>query len=596
MLQDEFTSLLNAKPIELAELKAEAKPLKRVNVLTLLGKYASHLLVSAEYGTGKTYSLQPIAKQALYVAHRKSLAEPKAKEYAHSVCINSLHAVQELEGIKYIVLDEVLGVITDSLLWEAVPYQLTIDKLRNLAKSGCRFIALDRDADKSCAELLSKLIDQPFAYHEHIGGSREKQVVFANSLDGLYATAMQAETGVRTVLCNTAALAEELAQELEPSFLITGANSYEATKLIEEARSFAVEHGTCWLIGSPAVQEGVSIEGEEFSFIGYVQSSHPAMARPVSKGMQALHRVRNPKAIRCVCLLEQSDLELAESKSITDEMARLLKQEELISYIVAESYGIKLELNPYKELGASISRYRRVLTFEQRICLHDAWSKELAKSGYTIAYASDLELELPLPEPEVQLEPDAKLAPFCFTKQITDKNVQWLRANSSLSLSFNAEDPTSTRSRAYLAMHYGADFANSPEAVLAFKANRYSYYKKLKDLRLLLKPTEALKLYCYDRETHQVRYFTLQKMLADVLGKEAFSKLGSGEFEATIGRHDLQEHSLFKSFKELAGYEHCSNKRWFKQVLESFGITCDRCGKGYKKLKLACNIWLRVYI
>ena len=145
----ENLSQLEAEARTDVDFYSTAKQLEYLNVLDI-AKEHTNILIKAEYGCGKTFSLKPIADKTLYVAHRTVLVNQNI-HFAKSTTINSLPGVNVYD-YEYMVIDEALGLLA-GLSWEQVNYKYVTDQLRMF---GGKIIALDRDGSEKFAELLSK--------------------------------------------------------------------------------------------------------------------------------------------------------------------------------------------------------------------------------------------------------------------------------------------------------------------------------------------------------------------------------------------------------------------------------------------------------
>lgn len=559
---------------------AEASRLPYVDTLKIAEQH-DHVLIKAEYGCGKTFSLKPIADKTLYIAHRRVLVDQNS-HFAKACTINALPSVN-VNDYEYIVIDEALGTLA-GLSWEQVDYRAV---LLQLSLFEGKIIALDRDGSPAISQLLSKLTDKQFSFYHHETGSRNKSVLLTESIDEMLDLAMKAPAGIKLILCDTKSQAESLHKLKldQPKFLIT-ASTGNAMDIIKEAENC----GDCWLFASPKIQEGVSLEGHRYVFTAYVQNGTPGMLTPVWRGQQALHRVRNLSACRVVCLLGHCQEPLINADELKPALlAQYVKAKDLVFEMLkyqAEGGTLHSYINEVVDIGFSIYSYLKQITSEHNADPLKQWIKELESSGYNVVYSDGLDQELTLEYEEMNQEYGS------FDIMLSEEDRKFLKANTTADFleSYGLADNQLNRTRLRVLKHYDIAKANDLEFVSRFWQDG-CYGKIRKRVALVSNSTVSnfgSLFYMIDKAVLQTTRAVLKQSIGD-----DWIAFGSPCLKDSfvVAKADVYRQAEFAELKQLTGNARATDERWFWQLLrKSFGLDSSRYGKDKDRYKISNDI------
>jgi hypothetical protein len=566
------------------EFNSAAKDLSRVNSLEIAENYG-HVLIKAEYGCGKTYSLKAIADKALYLAHRTVLVEQN-NYFAKAITINTLHTIRNVNEYEYLIIDEVLGVFA-GLAWDEVPFALVCDQLQSFRG---KIIALDRDASPRIAELLCELTGKQIAYYHHETDKRDKDVLFTRSLDYLINLAQQqAELGIKLILCDSKKRAEQLYNLKldEKKYLITSSNRNEAFTILNSAE----EDSSCWVFASPVIQEGLSLDSDKYVFSGYVHSGTKDILTPVLRGMQALHRVRNRKAIRGVCLLamnQENVIEEADFEMLVKE--KYIKACELLPDFVRWSFSAREKdfFSGFKEIGFKIYSHLSHLTTIQNAYLEETWLEELEKSGYTPIYVDKLNESIKL---EYEALKNQGFPPFK-TKYTKEHREELLKSVDEVFMEEHSIDRKCWLevNRVSALRYFGVEKANDAEFVANYWEKGH-YFRISKVYRLLFNQELGVRGRLFS-DLDNVRDKLVRELLITAFGAE-WLFLGTPRLKATfeINKADLYSSTTFKQLEDFEDKSGTTDERWLWKLLKNrYGLNCKQCGKQKSKYRIYNDI------
>lgn len=383
-LDNELDEIINQ-----VDLYSEATPPNRVDSWSLWQQHPV-LLIAAEYGSGKTYTIQQQnLPRSLYISHRTCLNDQNKPYFTQTTTPNSLPRYSHYD-YDYVIIDELCSMLP-SLEWEKINFTAVVSFLRQFKG---KIIALDRDATKEVAKLFGKLISRHVEFYPHeLTVKRNKFVTLTRSINDVYEIGSQ-KPGVRLILSDSAKKAKEQFDQIlnEPSFLITAQhNANNNTNALETLRR-AEACGDCWVFTSPAVQAGLSLDSEVYTFTAYVHCGNSCISAPVHSGMQGLHRVRGNEAAKVVCVLAKN--KKINKKLSKDEILQIFRNT-YVSELGERLYLGKISKVAYeaqmkdvnKSVGFEIHAHFRLLSEEQSENPMFHWRKELLKSGYDVKFS-----------------------------------------------------------------------------------------------------------------------------------------------------------------------------------------------------------------
>lgn len=582
------------------DLRATASQLQWVNVLDLIGntKYA---VVRATWGTGKTYSMNAIAHEALFISHRLSIVSTK-HNFKSSMCINTFSesmTINRLKEYKYIVIDEMLGVL-DSFAWLKVNYLNTINLLD--AYNG-KIIALDASATAESTKLMSELCNKPFEFFEHKTGNRNKHIGFTRNLNTVYERGMAFESGIRFLIFDTRTKAEACHKSWlvgdAKKYCINPTNSYKAMQIVDEAAKL----DSAWIFATPCVQEGLSIEHLNYVYTAYIHHGNkPNFLRPIDKGMQSIHRVRNKSAEINVCLISWCEEQPITEQYILAQLRcqyaeALNKTFEYTIYLDTKTTEQKSQdffTDSGRDAGFQIFAHHRAITNIQNGHAESEWEKALLDAGYDIFLLDDAESEIPFDDNIAKdLEQDYSL----LEQLVIDLPIRSLLQLSSNIDGFVDETKGYTmqlaKTRSKIAMHCGIDKANDPYFIAHFydeNGPNHRLYNLIKLRAIDPYNTQDNTLFGYKYSLANKYVYTI---LQDAMGKEQWADFGINRDRANIviNKHDVYNHPLFSKLAKEYGITDIAQKSrhtwfWNKCLRKTYKLDFKRFGYGLVKYKL----------
>ena len=289
-------------------------------------------LVRSAIGTGKTEIIANLLKNnpdvsMLFTTHLISLVESAASrlnlvsyhdcdnydlqmERQVAICLNSLGkltAEGNPRAYDVVVIDEIEQVLA-RLTTDIANKPLIMAVIEFLLKNAKKVICLDADlSDRSAHIIQSFCADKPVTIHfnEYEMGSA-KEIVLYEAIEDLQMSALSAiESGQKAFLAfnsKTEAKKTYCAYQMmvpeKKGLLISGDNAgeKEVTEFFNDVNAACRQYD--YVICTPSVSTGVSIDNDYFDFVGGVFS---AQINTANDCMQALGRVRNQKKVHVFC-------------------------------------------------------------------------------------------------------------------------------------------------------------------------------------------------------------------------------------------------------------------------------------------------------
>lgn len=565
---------------------ATASQLEYLDTLEIAEAH-DHILIKAEYGCGKTWSLKPIAHKTLYVAHRCVLIQQNS-HFAKSVTINALPSVN-VNDYEYIVIDEVVGTL-HGLSWSQVDYNSVTEKLRTFEG---KIIALDRDGSEEFARLLSKHTNKNFSFYHHRTGSRNKSVLVTECIEDVIDLASKSPPGIRLILCDTKWKAEELNRLIlnQPTFVITAATG-NAMDIIREAENC----GDCWIFASPKIREGLSLEGHRYVFNAYVQNGTQGMLTPVWRGCQALHRVRNLSAARVVCLLGHCREDMIDKNKLKSQLlAQYVKAkdtiEEMTEYLLSVG-TIDSYIDDVLGVGFEIYSYLKHLTSIQNNDNLNHWLSELKESGYNPIHVDSLDTQLGFKYEELKQQ-SSDVFDVMF-----DKSHHWFllrHGKEAFEDEYGIEDNELNRTRLATLKYYGHELANDIEFVIGYWSDKR--FDKVKARMFLVANQVPFNHGSLFATIDTAKFRAVRTILKDVIGDD-WKYLGVPQLKNhfVVAKSDVYSHPSFAVLKQQMGKQDEAGNRWFWNLLrKDFRFDFEQCGKNKAKYRIFNDIHCLTY-
>ena len=572
----------------------------------LFKKGFSVIAVQAEYGSQKTRSARlQLGNDAIYVSNRITLneQEKQAGAFADTKVVNSLHTLvaNYKAGYKklpkYLVIDEVDSTF-GQMRWRACPFELIVEAMRWLIKSDVKIALLSRDLPAEMAEAICQVLGvaKSKLYYYSAERQERKQTVFLTRNYNVFMQAMLSPNipanSIKVILTDRAdgrlmQLSSAIRADRPDAKITTivGGQGELAPEMLKQCVQDELDGYDVWLLGSPVIEQGVSIEGDVFTAIGYLQEGNPGTLRPVSNGLQALHRVRNRAAVRIVCLLEP---DRKKNKPLLSALRKQLQQQHslMLEAKVFDPEGPRNSRLNYKQAYIMFAYVLQNIDAKQRANLFSAYKTELIHSGYTVAEL-DTELTKP-PKQERKTKPDPLPEPEVFTgwaETMTSSLMADIEADPGrldtlrkrADVAREAEAYNTQWHRAEVAFMLGTQAANDWHIVSELGRDKSKYFA-IRRLHNLLSEKVLLK-YNFDAEKdveQQVLTANLLRQLFGTLPKatEMLTEMAERKWPAEIIVDDRQGKDKEHYIKQL-------NRR-----LQTYGLKLKKCGKDYSFYRL----------
>ncbi|MFA5960490.1 MAG: plasmid replication protein, CyRepA1 family [Tatlockia sp.] len=289
-------------------------------------------LVRSAIGTGKTALVEDLVKKnpglsVLFTTHLISLVESAAQrlnlssyndcdnfdlqiEHRLAICLNSLGkltAEGSLRNYDIVIIDEIEQVLA-RLTTHIEQKPLVFSVLQHIMSNAKSLICLDAHLSQATVQLIKRFCpDKPVTVHfNHYKAGQERKVIFHESPESVQMTAIQVlEQGKKVYLAfNSKKEAHKTYSALNLTFpekkglYISSDNTGDAENkaFFNEVNSVSKRYD--YLVCTPSVSTGVSIDNGHFDFVGGIFN---AQVNTANDCMQALGRVRNHKALHVFC-------------------------------------------------------------------------------------------------------------------------------------------------------------------------------------------------------------------------------------------------------------------------------------------------------
>jgi phage/plasmid primase-like uncharacterized protein len=344
-------------------------------------------LVRSPIGTGKTAIVEQLVSQnpkqsILFTTHLISLVESAAQrlkltsynrcdnydlqiEHQLAICLNSLGkltAEGALRPYDIVIIDEIEQVLA-RLTSPIDQKPLVFSVLQHVMSQAKILICLDAHLSKTTASLIQRFCpDKPVTIHfNDYEPDHKRQIYFHDSQESLQMTAMLAlEKGKKVYLTfNSKNEASKTWKAFNTAFpgkkglYISGDNTGDAENQAFFNDVNAVSKQYDFLICTPSVSTGVSIDNGHFDFVGGIFNSQINTANDC---MQALGRVRNHPILHVFCDKRQTSKPL-NPKVIAAKWSKTHTHD--LQLMNLDAYGQPILLNPdYENLVLLVTQAR----------------------------------------------------------------------------------------------------------------------------------------------------------------------------------------------------------------------------------------------
>jgi hypothetical protein len=344
-------------------------------------------LVRSAIGTGKTQIVEHLVKQypklsILFSTHLISLVESAAQrlglvsynecdnfdlqmEHRLAICLNSLGkltAEGALRNYDVVVIDEVEQVLA-RLTSHIEQKPLVFSVLKHVMMNAKTLICLDAHLSQATVQMIQRFCpDKPVTIHfNQFEPGHEREISFHESPESLQMTAMNELEQGRTVYLAFNSKKEarktfsafNLAFPEKKGLYISSDNAGDAENHAFFSDVNKVSKRYDYIICTPSVSTGVSIDNGHFDFVGGVFN---AQVNTANDCMQALGRIRNHKTLHVFC-----DKRFG-SKPLNPEViaAKWVRTHEHdLNLMNLDSEGSRILLNPdYERLTLLVTQAR----------------------------------------------------------------------------------------------------------------------------------------------------------------------------------------------------------------------------------------------
>ena len=362
-------------------------------------------LVRSAIGTGKTAIVEHLVKQnpkqsILFTTHLISLVESAASrlgltsynecdnfdlqiEHRLAICLNSLGKLTAEGALRHydvVIIDEIEQVLA-RLTSHIGQKPLVFSVLQHIMSNAKTLICLDAHLSKATVHMVQRFCpNQPVTIHfNRFEPGCARQIAFHDSPESVQMTAMHAlEQEQKVYLAfNSKKEAYKTYSALNIAFpekkglYISSDNAGDAENQAFFNNVNEVSKRYDYLVCTPSVSTGVSIDNGHFDFVGGVFN---AQINTANDCMQALGRIRNHKMVHVFCDKRQA------FKSLNAEVIAskwLNTHQHDIGLMNLDNEGQRIILNPdYEQLALLVThaRHRSFNDFYQQfalLALHD---------------------------------------------------------------------------------------------------------------------------------------------------------------------------------------------------------------------------------
>lgn len=344
-------------------------------------------LVRSAIGTGKTAIVEHLVKQnpkqsILFTTHLISLVESAAQrlgltsynecdnfdlqiEHRLAICLNSLGKLTAEGSLRHydvVIIDEIEQVLA-RLTSHIEQKPLIFSVLQHVMTNAKSLICLDAHLSQATVQMVQRFCpNQPVTIHfNRFEPGSERQIAFHDSPESVQMTAMQAlEQEQKVYLAfNSKKEAFKTYSALNMAFpekkglYISSDNAGDAENQAFFNNVNEVSKRYDYLVCTPSVSTGVSIDNGHFDFVGGVFN---AQVNTANDCMQALGRIRNHKTLHVFCDKRQA------FKSLNPDVIAskwLNTHQHDISLMNLDKEGQRIILNPdYEQLTLLVTQAR----------------------------------------------------------------------------------------------------------------------------------------------------------------------------------------------------------------------------------------------
>lgn len=344
-------------------------------------------LVRSAIGTGKTAIVEHLVKQnpkqsILFTTHLISLVESAAQrlgltsynecdnfdlqiEHRLAICLNSLGKLTAEGSLRHydvVIIDEIEQVLA-RLTSHIEQKPLIFSVLQHVMTNAKSLICLDAHLSQATVQMVQRFCpNQPVTIHfNRFEPGCERQIAFHDSPESVQMTAMQAlEQEQKVYLAfNSKKEAFKTYSALNMAFpekkglYISSDNAGDAENQAFFNNVNVVSKRYDYLVCTPSVSTGVSIDNGHFDFVGGVFN---AQVNTANDCMQALGRIRNHKTLHVFCDKRQA------FKSLNPEViaSKWLNTHQYdIGLMNLDKEGQRIILNPdYEQLTLLVTQAR----------------------------------------------------------------------------------------------------------------------------------------------------------------------------------------------------------------------------------------------
>ncbi|KTD71611.1 5' DNA primase TraC [Legionella steelei] len=344
-------------------------------------------LVRSAIGTGKTAIVEHLVKQnpkqsILFTTHLISLVESAASrlgltsynecdnfdlqiEHRLAICLNSLGKLTAEGSLRHydvVIIDEIEQVLA-RLTSHIEQKPLIFSVLQHVMTNAKSLICLDAHLSQATVQMVQRFCpNQPVTIHfNRFEPGSARQIAFHDSPESVQMTAMQAlEQEQKVYLAfNSKKEAFKTYSALNMAFpekrglYISSDNAGDAENQAFFNNVNEVSKRYDYLVCTPSVSTGVSIDNGHFDFVGGVFN---AQVNTANDCMQALGRIRNHKTLHVFCDKRQA------FKSLNPDVIAskwLNTHQHDISLMNLDKEGQRIILNPdYEQLTLLVTQAR----------------------------------------------------------------------------------------------------------------------------------------------------------------------------------------------------------------------------------------------
>lgn len=345
-----------------------------------------HLIRSA-IGTGKTAIVEHLVKQnpkqsILFTTHLISLVESAAQrlgltsynecdnfdlqiEHRLAICLNSLGkltAEGALRRYDVVIIDEIEQVLA-RLTSHIEQKPLVFSVLQHIMTNATSLICLDAHLSKATVQMVQRFCpDKPVTIHfNRFEPGSERQIAFHDNPESVQMAAMQALEQEKKVYLAFNSKKEafktfssfNMAFPEKKGLYISSDNAGDSENQAFFNNVNNVSKRYDYLVCTPSVSTGVSIDNGHFDFVGGVFN---AQVNTANDCMQALGRIRNHKTLHVFCDKRQA------FKSLNPEVIAskwLRTHQHDIGLMNLDKEGQRIILNPdYEQLTLLVTQAR----------------------------------------------------------------------------------------------------------------------------------------------------------------------------------------------------------------------------------------------